>query len=116
MSSNSDDDIPSQQNGRSGRAIEMSVSKSRELISHRQDDTATPSLRPNGDIHHSSHEPLGNRTQNYDTTSPPVEESLEARLDRLGRQRPDAFSSIYAEIGFVFSISMSQVLSVSGPY
>lgn len=41
-----------------------------------------------------------------------VEESSEARLERLGRQRPEVFGSIWAEIGFVFSISMSQVLSV----
>jgi hypothetical protein len=45
--------------------------------------------------------------------SPAAEESLEARLERLGRQRPEVFSSVWAEIGFVFSISMSQVLSVS---
>jgi hypothetical protein len=44
--------------------------------------------------------------------SPTVEESLEARLGRLGRQRPEAFGSVWAEIGFVFSISMSQILSV----
>jgi hypothetical protein len=42
-----------------------------------------------------------------------VEESLEARLEQLGRQRPEVFGSLWAEIGFVFSISMSQVLSVS---
>ncbi|KAH8598189.1 MFS multidrug transporter-like protein [Bisporella sp. PMI_857] len=44
------------------------------------------------------------------------EESPEARLERLGRQRPDVFGSLWAEVGFVFSISMSQVLSyfVSG--
>lgn len=42
-----------------------------------------------------------------------VEESNEARLERLGRQRPESFHSIWSEIGFVFSISMSQVLSVS---
>ncbi len=41
-----------------------------------------------------------------------VDEPLEARLERLGRQRPEVFGSIWAEIGFVFSISMSQVLSV----
>ena len=46
---------------------------------------------------------------------PPVEESIQARLERLGRQRPEVFESIYAEIGFVFSISMSQVLSVNLP-
>ncbi|TVY67355.1 Drug resistance protein, partial [Lachnellula suecica] len=43
--------------------------------------------------------------------SPAVEESMEARIERLGRQRPEAFKSLWAEIGFVFSISMSQVLS-----
>lgn len=43
--------------------------------------------------------------------SPAVDESLEARLERLGRQRPELFGSVWAEIGFVFSISMSQVLS-----
>ncbi|KAF4624390.1 hypothetical protein G7Y89_g13783 [Cudoniella acicularis] len=43
--------------------------------------------------------------------SPAMKESLEARLDRLGRQRPEVFDSTWAEIGFVFSISMSQVLS-----
>src|SRR6187402_1816308 len=47
------------------------------------------------------------------TDSPAIEESTEARLERLGRQRPEVFGSIWAEIGFVFSISMSQVLSVS---
>jgi hypothetical protein len=44
---------------------------------------------------------------------PIVEESPAARLERLGRQRPEVFVSIWAEIGFVFSISMSQILSVS---
>jgi hypothetical protein len=44
--------------------------------------------------------------------SSPVEESFEARIERLGRQRPEVFGSLWAEIGFVFSISMSQVLSV----
>jgi hypothetical protein len=44
--------------------------------------------------------------------APAVEESLEARLERVGRQRPEVFGSVWAEIGFVFSISMSQVLSV----
>lgn len=41
-----------------------------------------------------------------------VEESEEGRLERLGRQRPEVFKSIYSEIVFVFSISMSQILSV----
>lgn len=41
------------------------------------------------------------------------EESLEARIERLGRERPQQFKTLWAEIVFVFSISMSQVLSVS---
>ena len=45
--------------------------------------------------------------------SPVVEESAEVRIERLGRQRPEVFDSIWSEIGFVFSISMSQVLSVN---
>jgi len=46
---------------------------------------------------------------------PAIEESTEARIERLGRQRPEVFDSIWSEIGFVFSISMSQVLSVGIP-
>jgi hypothetical protein len=42
-----------------------------------------------------------------------VEESFEARIERLGRERPRQFKSLWAEIGFCFSISMSQVLTVS---
>jgi hypothetical protein len=47
-----------------------------------------------------------------DGDAPAIEESTEARLERLGRQRPEVFGSIWAEIVFVFSISMSQVLTV----
>ncbi|KAG9244666.1 MFS multidrug transporter-like protein [Calycina marina] len=42
---------------------------------------------------------------------PEVEESSQARLDRLGRQRPEAFDSLWSEIGFVFSIAMCQILA-----
>lgn len=42
-----------------------------------------------------------------------LEETPEARIERLGRQRPEKFKTIWAEIGFVFSIVMSQVLTVS---
>jgi len=45
----------------------------------------------------------------------PVEESMEARLERLGRQRPEIFPSLLAEIGFIFSVCMSQVFGVSIP-
>lgn len=41
------------------------------------------------------------------------EESMAARIERLGRERPKAFDSLWAEAGFVLSVSMSQVLTVS---
>lgn len=47
---------------------------------------------------------------------PDIEESLEARLERLGRERPEVFKSIWAEVGFVFSTCMASVLSVSIAY
>jgi hypothetical protein len=52
----------------------------------------------------------------HEPGSPAIEESAEARVERLGRQRPEVFDSIWSEIGFVFSISMSQVLSVRSPF
>jgi hypothetical protein len=57
--------------------------------------------------------PFEKEIQQQGLDSPRVEESIESRLERLGRQRPEVFDSLWAEIGFVFSISMSQVLSVS---
>lgn len=68
----------------------------------RQEDTTRPTTCDHQEKENTHQRPA----------SPAVEESLEARLERLGRQRPDVFHSIWAEIGFVFSISMSQVLSV----
>lgn len=41
------------------------------------------------------------------------DESVEARIERLGRERPKRFRTLWAEIGFVFSISMAQVITVS---
>nr|POE47373.1 putative mfs-type transporter [Quercus suber] len=48
-----------------------------------------------------------------DSTSnePGVEESESARLERLGRERPDQFASLWQEVGFVLSITMSQLLT-----
>lgn len=34
-----------------------------------------------------------------------------ARIERLGRQRPAVFTSLWSEVAFVFSISMSQLLT-----
>jgi MFS family permease len=36
---------------------------------------------------------------------------MEARLERLGRERPPAFPSLFAEVMFCFSILMSQILT-----
>lgn len=38
---------------------------------------------------------------------------LEARIAELGTARPECFKTIWAEIGFVFSIIMSNVIAVS---
>lgn len=46
----------------------------------------------------------------------PIEESIEARIERLGRQRPEIFPSLIAEIGFVFSVCMSQIFGVRPRY
>lgn len=37
-----------------------------------------------------------------------------ARLERLGRERPSNFKTLWAEIAFVYSISASQFMAVSG--
>lgn len=42
---------------------------------------------------------------------PSREETEQARIDRLGRQRPATLHSLKAEVGFVFSICMSQVIT-----
>ncbi|KAI9699130.1 MAG: hypothetical protein M1836_003319 [Candelina mexicana] len=38
-------------------------------------------------------------------------ETTDARIERLGRERPAKFKSIWAELGFCFSICMSQILA-----
>jgi MFS family permease len=45
------------------------------------------------------------------TLEPPVEECLQDRIERLGRERPPTFPTRWSEITFVFSISMSQFLT-----
>ncbi|RLL93219.1 hypothetical protein CFD26_101393 [Aspergillus turcosus] len=40
-----------------------------------------------------------------------IEEDSEARLERLGRERPPCFSSFWSELTFCFSIVMSQILA-----
>lgn len=38
-------------------------------------------------------------------------ESLEARIDRLGRERPASFPTMWSEVAFIFSIMMSQIMT-----
>jgi hypothetical protein len=40
-----------------------------------------------------------------------AEESVAARIERLGRERPSVFTNFWSEVAFVFSISMSQLLT-----
>ena len=63
-------------------------------------------------IRSATHETNAKDEAPHETSSPIVEESSEARIERLGRQRPEVFDSVWSEIGFVFSIAMSQVLTV----
>jgi Major Facilitator Superfamily len=39
------------------------------------------------------------------------EESAQVRIERLSRERPKVFRSLWAEVAFVFSICMSQVIT-----
>lgn len=74
--------------------------------SRRDDDDGTGQEQPtSADIQSGREGDLGDEARE--------EESLEARIERLGRERPQQFKSLWAEVVFVFSISMSQVLSVS---
>ncbi|EEU40000.1 uncharacterized protein NECHADRAFT_32838 [Fusarium vanettenii 77-13-4] len=61
-------------------------------------------------------DPLPNDTPSPDhhdiaESTPTVDESLQARIERLGRERPPIFATRWSEIIFVFSISMSQFLT-----
>lgn len=40
------------------------------------------------------------------------EESTQARIERLGRQRPVKFRTVWTEIGFCFSLLASMVMAV----
>lgn len=83
-----------QRNGGSVGELETPLEGERQTPGH-------TSQNGNDNPHYSL--PLGNS----------LEEAPEVRIERLGRQRPEVFKSLWAEIGFVFSISMSQVLTVS---
>lgn len=62
---------------------------------------------------------VGSNDQSPEGPDPPVHnqqdqlegESEEQRIERLGRQRPEKLDSLWKEIGFVFSITVSQLLN-----
>ena len=45
------------------------------------------------------------------TCAESMEEPMSARIERLGRERPAVFKTFWSEVIFVFSISMSQLLT-----
>src|SRR6266516_1687312 len=51
------------------------------------------------------------RSSVTESSNCPIEgENTIAQIERLGRMRPEQFKSAYAEVGFAFSICMSQIL------
>ncbi len=50
-------------------------------------------------------------TSRNSSPEPDNEDSLDVRLERLGRERPPTFKTMWREIAFVFSIIMSQILT-----
>ena len=49
----------------------------------------------------------------HDRTTAEGEESIEARIERLGRQRPDKFTTLWTEVGFCSSLLASMLMAVS---
>lgn len=41
----------------------------------------------------------------------PTEETEEEMIERLGRERPPSFKNAWSEVGFVFAVAMSQILT-----
>ncbi|KAI1630129.1 MFS transporter [Exophiala viscosa] len=87
------------------------------LTSTSKDSSQDEWTEPIGHQVQSSSAPQGD-TAHMDSTpgekvpiEPGVEESMDARIERLGRERPAIFKSIWAELAFVFSIYMSQILT-----
>ena len=74
-------------------------SRSRSLSTSAPDNRPVSAIRPPP------------RADEKDAVECFAEESLEARIERLGRERPPTFKTIWSEIAFVFSITMSQLLT-----
>lgn len=78
--------------------------RSHSLVTSCQDthDYEASTLPPQEDIKTKSEAPID---------EPPIDEALQARIERLGRERPPAFPTIWSEILLVFTVSMSQLLT-----
>ena len=51
------------------------------------------------------------RADDKNAREAPAEESLQTRIERLSRERPPIFTTLWSEVSFVFSIIMSQFLT-----
>jgi MFS family permease len=56
-------------------------------------------------------EPNASYTEPKDIYKASVEETLDERIERIGRERPLSIKSLWHEIGLVFSVAMSQFLT-----
>lgn len=96
-----------------GKSLEQIHSSSQPVSRHRQAESEGDAIRP---IARESQVVPGDDDKDVQREEMEIEEPLEARIERLGRQRPAVFHSIWKEIAFVFSINMSMLLSVSHCY
>ncbi|KAM0719034.1 hypothetical protein Q7P37_004939 [Cladosporium fusiforme] len=73
---------------------------------------STPPSRPTSIAEvHTTDEDGPEKPAHVKAAVPLDEEPLQARIERLGRERPAVFTSVWREAGFVFSISMSQLMT-----
>lgn len=83
------------------------------LQAHRSNNAQSPTI-----VQESTNIPAARGQQSAELAEKDVvasedrnEESAQARVERLSRERPQVFRSVWAEIAFVFSICMSQVIT-----
>ncbi|KAJ9608193.1 hypothetical protein H2200_007181 [Cladophialophora chaetospira] len=74
-------------------------------VQSRRRDPSTADSRP---ISHLRPNPQADEEQAVECSA---EKRLEARIERLGRERPPVFKTAWNEVAFVFSITMSQLLT-----
>lgn len=79
----------------------------------RYDDQSNNNNYNNTEIQQQNHQLQRHATtaSKRESVDPVTEESLEVRMQRLGRERPPTFKSAIAEVMFCFSVFMSQILT-----